>query len=162
MKKSLSIFLYVTILFLTLISCDKIKNRSEKLQRQPLSGSVYWSVKSIKIGDIESSFKGSWVVSQGNIYDTIQTFQWIGNSPYGASTFEWQFQDKAKKLQLNHRLYCAECDGTDLDSMDYFSSAITGKYDVEKQSKKRMIFTSSSTVGFPGQEVMIEIEGKKK
>lgn len=154
----------VTILSLTLFSCDKIKNRSEKLQRQPLTGSIYWTVKSVKINGVESEIKGSWQVSQGNIYDTIQTFQWIGNSSFGQSTFEWQFQDKAKKLQLNHRLYCAEseCDGPDLDSLDYFSSAITGRYDVDKQSKKRMIFTSSSTVGFAGQEVIIEIEGKKK
>lgn len=155
------IYLIGLISLLTLYSCDKIKNRSKKLQKQPLSESVYWSVKSLKIDGQESTFKGEWLVSQGDIYDTIQTLDWTGNSPYGSSTFEWQFQDKAKKFQFNHRLYCDECDGTDLDSMDYLASALTGSYEVDKQSKKCMIFSSTKTTGFSGKEVVIEIEGNK-
>ncbi len=162
MKNIFSILLIGVFLSTALVSCDKIKNRSKKLQRQPLSGNIYWSVKSLTINGVESDIKGSWVVSQDYIYDTIQTFTWSGNPAFGESTFEWQFQDRAKIIQLNHRLYCAECDGIFLDSMDYFSNAITGTYTVEKQSRKKMIFKSNSTVGFSGQEVIIEIEGKKK
>jgi hypothetical protein len=161
MKNSLILLVLTAVFTIGLSSCNKIKNRSKKLQNQPLSGSAYWSVKSLKIDGQESAFKGEWLVSQGDIYDTIQTLDWTGNSPYGSSTFEWQFQDKAKKFQFNHRLYCEECDGTDLDSMDYLASALTGKYDVEKQSKKCMTFVSTQTSGFAGKEVVIEIEGNK-
>jgi len=149
------------LLATTLVSCNKIKNRSKKLQMQPLSGNVYWKVKSLKINGQESVIKGDWIVSQTDIYDTIQTLAWVGNDSYGTSNFEWQFQDKAKFLQLNHRLYCDECDGNDLDSLDFLSSQLTGRYDVVKQSRKRMIFECSETTGFSGQTVEIELEGSK-
>lgn len=161
MKNVFSILFIGVFLSATLVSCNKIKNRSKKLQNQPLNGNVYWTVKSMTINGEESTFKGEWLVSQGDVFDTIQTLEWTGNNPYGSSHFEWQFQDKAKKFQFNHRLYCAECDGTNLDSMDYLASALSGSYDVEKQNKKRMIFSSNQTVGFSGQEVIIELEGNK-
>jgi len=162
MRKLFPVILLGASLIIALSSCDKIKNRSKKLQRLPLEGNMYWSVKSMQINGVESEIKGSWVVSQSDIYDTIQTFQWVANDSYGQSTFEWQFQDKAEVIQLNHRLYCAECDGNDLDSLDFLASELTGTYEVEKQSRKKMIFKSSATSGFSGQEVIIEIEGKKK
>lgn len=161
MKKYHGVILAGLLAVFALSSCDKIKNRSKKLQNQPLSESAYWTVKSLVIDGELSTFKGEWLVSQGDIYDTIQTLQWTGNSPYGSSSFEWQFQDKAKVFQFNHRLYCAECDGTNLDSMDYLASALTGTYTVEKQSKKRMIFRSTGTVGFGGKVVELELEGSK-
>lgn len=144
-----------------LVSCDKIKNRSKKLQQQPLSGNVYWTVKSFKINGVESDIKGSWIVSQTDIYDTVQTLAWVGNDSFGTSNFEWQFQDKAKVLQFNHRLYCDECDGNLLDSLDFLSSKLTGTYEVVKQSKKQMIFKSTVTSGFSGEPVEIELEGNK-
>ena len=162
MKNLFSILLIGVFLSATLNSCDKIKNRSNKLQRQPLSGNVYWTVKSVQIDGVESNIKGTWTVSQNDIYENIQTFLWVGNDSFGESTFEWQFQDNAKIIQLNHRLYCETSDGTELDSLDYFSNEITGTYEVEKQSRKRLIFKSTETIGFSGKDVIIELEGSKK
>ncbi len=45
-----------------------------------------------------------------------------------------------------------------MDSLDYFTYALTGSYEVERHKKKEMAFKSSETIGFGGKTVEIRLE----
>ncbi len=140
-------------LIAVLISCNKEKRYSNKLFK-----GENWKVKSIKIDGAESQIKGNWLIMGDDIYDTVPSVKWQGNAGFGESLFQWQFQDKGDKFQLNYFQLCEECDGTELDSLDVFNYAITGTYDVDRHRNKKMTFTSNKTIGFGSKKVEIEIE----
>jgi hypothetical protein len=50
-----------------------------------------------------------------------------------------------------------EVDGNLLDTLDYFAYYLTGKYTVDVHKKDQMVFSSSETLQYTGQEVVIEI-----
>ena len=142
-----------SLLFL-LISCNKEKHFSTKFMKGDI-----WTVESISIDGIENDIKGSWVVTQDvNIYDSVPQINWRKGS-YDA-VFQWQFQEKGKKFYINYQQQCAECNGSDLDTLDYLTFNLTGSYDVVKHKRKEMIFTSSSLAAYPGKEVEIQLTRK--
>jgi hypothetical protein len=146
--------LYAFIVVILIVSCNKEKPFSRKLMK----GAI-WTVESIVIDGIENDIKGSWVVTQDvNIYDSVPQINWRKGS-YDAF-FQWQFQEKGKKFVINYQQQCAECNGSDLDTLDYLTFNLTGSYDVVKHKRKEMIFTSSSLEAYPGKEVEIQLTRK--
>jgi len=149
----MKIIYFITLTLTFLLACNKEKRYSSFLMK-----GEKWKVVSVTVDGTALSTTGIWDVSQGvDIYKTVPKVIWQTDA-VNSSIFEWQFQEKAKKFQLNYKQLCEECDGTILDSMDYFTYKLTGSYDVIKHRRSKMIFESSSTIGYPNQQVVITIE----
>lgn len=118
-----------------------------------------WFVKSVTVAGNTSLFSGSWyITSKVNIYDTIPSANWL-NQGLEAS-FMWQFQEKGKQFELQYTPTCLECQNDELDTLDFFVEALSGKYNVEKHGRNKMIFTNNSTKKWNGLEVKISLERK--
>ena len=90
-----------------------------------------WEVVDVYVDGTKSEFFGIWSVSPNvDIYDSVPSAIWNWNNQDAVAN--WQFQDKGKSFVLQYQQQCVECDGVDLDSLDYFTYNISGKYDVEK------------------------------
>ena len=140
------------LLFFT--ACNKEKPFSRKLMKGET-----WVLDALIIDGVESDYHGVWNVTQDvNIYDSVPQVTW--NTVINDAVFQWQFQEKGKKFYINYQQQCAECNGSDLDTLDYLTFNLTGSYDVVKHKRKEMIFTSSSLEAYPGKEVEIQLTRK--
>jgi len=147
-------FWFLMLLFFGVISCNKEKRYSTRLMRGD------WEVKEVSIAGTNQQLYGEWYVTEDvNIYDSVPGVEWVANSC--DAQFEWQFQNKGKKFQMNYRQLCSECDGTDLDTLDHIVHDLSGTYDVVKHGRNRMIIESTQTLGHSGEKVSIEIQRKK-
>ncbi len=123
-----------------------------------------WEVTSVKVDnnsitEIDNSIT-TWEIQQDvDIYKTVPQLIWKKGT-INSSILEWQYQDKAKTFVLNYIQQCEECDGSQIDELDSLSNLLSGTYDLEKRKRKNMIFKSSNIVGYPNQEVTIEIKKK--
>lgn len=139
---------FITFATVIFVSCNKEKRYSIRLQKGET-----WKVQKLTINGNETENYGEWLITGGEtIYDSVPTLKWTMNNA-GDAFCEWQFQDKGKSFRLNYVQLCEECDGFEMDSLDYVAHDITGKYDVVKRKRKEMIFRSSNTIGFPGNNV---------
>lgn len=146
--------IYLLPLF-ALFACNKEKRFSKRLMKKET-----WEVQSIKVDGTTSQFKGVWTVTKDvDIYDSVPSASWKWNNQDAIAN--WQFQDKGKSFFLNYQQQCLECNGSDLDSLDYFLYNISGKYTVEKHGLNKMIFTSNASIAYSGKEVEINIERVK-
>jgi hypothetical protein len=138
-----------------LFFCNKEKRYSKKLMK----GEV-WVVTGIQADGKSLDFYGTWhILSEQDIYDSVPQALWKNGNE--EAVFEWQFQSKGKKFQLNYVQLCEECEGTAMDELNYSVYDLTGNYEVEKHAAKKMKFISSSTIGYPGKEVVISISRQK-
>ncbi|MCE2742112.1 MAG: hypothetical protein LW701_00830 [Fluviicola sp.] len=150
--------IFISILTL-LFSCNKVKRASKLLMK-----GEKWEVTSVKVDnnsitEIDNS-KTTWEIEQGvDIYKAVPQLIWKKDSSNSA-ILEWQYQEKAKKFILNYIQQCEECDGSQIDELDSLSNLLSGTYDLEKRKRKNIIFKSSNIVGYPNQEVTIEIKKK--
>lgn len=137
---------------LVLFACNKEKRFSKRLMNKEK-----WQVVDVYVDGAKSEFFGIWYVSPNvNIYDSVPSAIWNWNNQDAVSN--WQFQDKGKSFILQYQQQCVECDGVDLDSLDYFTYNISGKYNVEKHGFNKMIFNSNSTNLYTGKEVRITLK----
>ncbi len=144
--------LYISILFLVVISCNKEKRYSTKLMKGET-----WRVKGVYVDEEYYGWGGTWkITSDVDIYDSIPGALWSANSQTAA--FQWQFQDKGKSFMISYKdPSCVNCT-TPPDELDFQCYFLSGKYSVEQHKNIAMKFTSIETVGFPGKNVRIEIE----
>jgi hypothetical protein len=150
--KSILTVLLISILALTITSCNKEKRYSNKLIK-----GEQWTVKDITVAESSLNTFGTWKVMQDvNIYDTVPQVLWIDGEEN--SIFEWQFQNKGKVFQLNYMQLCEECDGEDLSTLDHLTYDLTGTYNVERHGRKKMEFSSDKTIKYSGETVSILIE----
>jgi hypothetical protein len=139
---------------LVLFACNKEKRFSKRLMKKEK-----WEVVNVYVDGTKSEFFGIWSVSTNvDIYDSVPSAIWNLNNQDAVAN--WQFQDKGKSFVLQYQQQCIECDGVDLDSLDYFTYNISGKYDVEKHGFNKMIFKSNSTNLYSGKEVIINLRKK--
>lgn len=141
--------------FVFLVSCNKEKRYSTKLMK----GEV-WSVTEININGAKQANVGSWNIQQGvSIYDTVPQFRWQQDTL--DAQCEWQFLEKGKKFVLNYLQLCAECDGKQLDTLDYIAFNLSGPYNVVLHSRNKMSFISEQTRGNSGKIVKIILDRLK-
>lgn len=150
MKKSIFIFL---ILGLSIVSCNKEKTRSNRL----IKGDV-WNVEEVKVNGNDLQIFGEWIIAGDDIYNKVSSAKWQYEGQ--ESVFQWQFQSKGKRFQLNYVQLCEECEGEQLSDLDYFTYDISGSYDVVKCSRKSMEFKSFETIGHYNKEISIKIVRK--
>ncbi len=133
MRNTLIIITLVAFLF----SCNKEKRFSKRLQKGEI-----WLVQEVKIDGVAQTTKGEWkITSDTDIYEEVPQLTWQTQDALDA-VLEWQFQDKGETFVLNYFITCDNCDGEDLDALDYFAFDISGKYDVEQHKKEEMKFIS--------------------
>ena len=143
------IILISIVLTAFLISCNKEKRFSKRLQKGET-----WLVQEIKVDGVAQSIKGEWkITSDTDIYEEVPQLTWQAQDTLDA-VLEWQFQDKGKTFVLNYFITCDNCDGEDLDALDYFAFEISGKYDVEQHKRKEMKFISKA---LPNSDAVVEI-----
>jgi hypothetical protein len=146
-----SILLF-TVLIVALSGCSKEKRFSNKLMK----GEV-WEVRQLTIDDSNAGVHGLWNVTDNvDIYDSVPRVQWVINAQ--DAVFEWQFQDKGKTFRLNYLQQCEECTGNLMDSLDYLVYALSGSYNVDRHTRKKMVFSSTATLGYPDKKVIISLE----
>jgi hypothetical protein len=134
-----------------LLSCNKEERFSGKLMKGET-----WVVKNVSIDGNGLGIYGIWeITTDVNIYDSVPSLTW---TEQGDAVMEWQFLEKGKKFALSYVQQCDECNGEDLDDLDYLAHDLTGTYEVEKHKKKKMSFTSTNALGYTGKEVKISIE----
>lgn len=141
----------LAMLITLVVACNKEKRFSRRLIK-----GENWEVSSLTVDGNSINVGGSWKVVGDNIYESVPRIEWTDNGS-DATIIEWQFQEKGDKYQFNYVQLCEECDGTQMEDLDYTAYAITGKYDVERHKRKEMIFTSTETVGYKGKKVEIKI-----
>lgn len=146
--------LILSALLLTFSACNKEKRFSRKF----IKGEV-WSVTAIRVDGTKMPFKGEWLISQDvDIYDSVPQCIWkLGSMD---AVFEWQFQNKGKSLQLNYMQLCAECEASEMDTLDYIAFNLTGNYSVEQHRRNKMRFSSTETIGYVGENIEIALERK--
>lgn len=148
MKKHL---LFFSISVVTLISCNKDKFYSKRLMKGDK-----WTVNRVVINDTLSTISGVWEITQDvNIFDSVPQAIWKNNAD--DALFQWQFHEKAKKFYINYQLLCAECETNTLDTLDNFTYALSGQYNVVNRTRKIMEFESTTTRGFTGKKVQIRL-----
>lgn len=136
-----------------LLGCNKEQRFSDRLQK----GEV-WDVSEISISGENTNLFGTWTInSEVDISEAVPDLTWI-TSNLGQTSLKWQFQNKGKKIQLNYNQDCVNCTSLTLDSLDFVAHNLTGNYTVERKNRKRMQFSSNTTIGYPNQTVVIEIE----
>jgi len=118
-----------------------------------------WKIVSLTVDGDYYGYYGTWLVTQDvNIYDSVPSIQWSGNSQ--TATFQWQFQDKGKTFEISYKdPTCVNCT-TPPEELDFQTYFLSGKYEVEVHKKDKMRFLSNNTIGFPGQKVVISIDRK--
>lgn len=156
MRNTLIIITLVAFLF----SCNKEKRFSKRLQKGET-----WLVKEITVNGEAQNFLGEWLVAENtaiveltDIYEEVPQLTWQTQDTLDA-VLEWQFQDKGKTFVLNYFITCDNCDGEDLDALDYFAFDISGKYDVEQHKKKEMKFISKD---LSNSNAVVEISIERK
>lgn len=152
--------MFFLVLVLFIISCNKDLRYSKKLSK-----GERWEVISVSIDGNKSELNGFWYVeSDVNIYEKVPTISWTqtlyqnGIPDTLDAVFQWQFNKKGKTFFLNYQQQCAECDGADLDTLDYLTNFLTGEYRVLQHKRKKMTFESENINGFNGKTVRISIE----
>lgn len=138
----------ITLILLVAFSCNKEKRYSKKL----IKGED-WKVESIIADGNLINSNTTWSVQGDDIYESVSQVSW-GN---GATTFEWQFQDKGKTWVLNNLCNCNKAEGSTLTSFDYLADDLAGKYEVITHKRKEMFFRSSETKKYSGKMVEIRI-----
>lgn len=137
------------ILFLlctVLSACDKNQNRSNKLMKGQI-----WTVDELSIDGQEQTINGQWtIIEDVDIYEAVPSALWNANGQ--VKQFYWQFREKGKKIELS-----ADSCGGSFQDIDFLAYNDSGVYEVEKQSRKEMIFSSSNVLGFTGGIVRIKI-----
>ncbi len=156
MRNTLIIITLVAFLF----SCNKEKRFSKRLQKGET-----WLVKEVTVNGEVQNFLGQWLVAENtaiveltDIYEEVPQLTWQTQDTLDA-VLEWQFQDKGKTFVLNYFITCDNCDGEDLDALDYFAFDISGKYDVEQHKKKEMKFISKNLTN---SNAIVEISIERK
>jgi hypothetical protein len=143
------------ILFFTLLfsACNKEKRFSKRL----IKGDV-WSITDLTVSDEAYGIKGSWLVEDIDIYDSVPSIQWEENGQ--TTNFHWQFQNKGKTFEIVYKdPTCVNC-STPPEALDFQCYFLSGKYDVIVHKRDKMVFESNSTIGFKGEKVKIRVDRK--
>lgn len=123
-----------------------------------LNGREYsgvWEVTDVTIDDESISISPSLIINKCEIYEDTCYGIWTYKGK--ESFFYWQFKDNGKSFIIN-RVEGLSFNPDFVSSADHQCYSYSGVYKVKKSKKRKMVFESSSTYGYPNQVVMIEIQ----
>lgn len=131
---------------MVLSSCNKDKNISGRL-----SGEI-WDVKSISVAGVTNNDLPELTFDDCKIYKESCTANWSLDNV--EADFIWQFRDNGNTFEISNQSKVTE----DLESSIIQCMNLSGIYDVTESSKTTLSITSSATIGYEGESVVIEME----
>jgi hypothetical protein len=156
-------YILLIVIALLLVSCNKENRRSNKLMPYlDLNGREYtgvWEVTEITIDEEIVTISPSLIIDECEIYEDTCYGRWSYEGK--ESFFYWQFKDNGKSFIIN-RVEDLSFNPDFVSQADLQCYNYSGVYDVKKSKKRKMVFESSSTYGYPNQVVRIEIQTERE
>lgn len=151
MKKQL---FYLTAIILIAGACNKVKRSTHKLEGT-------WKAEVFTINGAAETELPSFSFDDCDAYDEVCEGE-LFNDEDGHADFAWQFREKGKVFEYSNQ---ASMDGHSHaagtahaeEEAVMLSQELSGIYEVIEQDKKHFKIKSSSTLGYNGQEVVIEL-----
>jgi len=128
------------------------KNNSKKLAKGET-----WAVEKIRIDGMDlTTSPYTWFVEGEDFDKHSPLIRWFAKK--GPKTYiGGQFEEKGKYLVLDYFSDAMKYKGCSINGIDNLAQAISGKYQVTTNKDKLMVFKSSETRNYAGQEVEIKI-----
>ncbi|MFK8037130.1 MAG: hypothetical protein AB8B74_02485 [Crocinitomicaceae bacterium] len=160
--RGIKIMTLSAILLVGMSACNKTKSTSNKFIK-----AGEWTISELSVDGTNEDELPIWEIEDCDLYNESCFGEWK-NDEGGHAEFIWQFREKANTLEISHQIKEEE-DDHDHEGEEHDHAAeeaaeqaynFSGVYEVVKNDKESMEFSSSSTAGFPGQAVVIKIEKK--
>ena len=137
-------YISIILLFTTIVSCNKNKQSSKKLQ------GTTWKFTSVKIDGVSDSSLATLKFNEGNIYNEVITGIWMNQLMTQSEDviFAWQFRDRGKTFELSN-----QSNGDDALQC----SELRGIYATDELTETKMRIISTSTLGYINKKVEIEL-----
>ncbi|MCE2773590.1 MAG: hypothetical protein LW750_09160 [Bacteroidetes bacterium] len=135
-----------------LTACNKTKVSSKRLAGE------HWKVVKLTIGGTAATELPELHFSDCDPYEEVCKGEWEKGEAH--AEFAWGFTEKGKKITLSNQ-YSSDGHahgGHEEEELAELSENLSGVYDVVSSGRKSMEFKCSSTVGYAGQEVVLQIE----
>lgn len=148
MKKIVTVTAIAALLIIS-YACNKTKTYSNRLD----GGN--WKVTELSIDGVNQSELPEWIINECDIYGESCTGEWK-NDEGGHGEFVWQFREKGKTFEISNQSDHTHSHAD--EEAQAQCSDFSGVYTVEESGKKKMKFTSTTTIGYPGNTAVIVIE----
>ena len=120
-----------------------------------------WQVKELSINNVNLDTLPTWQANDCDIYENLCTARWYISEAYSQhSDFYWQYNDKAKTFKISRVVPPEECEEFYTEQVEQDTYHFSGEYQVIECKKKRKVFESTQTIGYPGEKVRIVIEAE--
>lgn len=143
--------LLLAALAISTAACNKDKRASKRFMKPGT-----WQVLEVSVAGNNLDTLPTWSVNNCDIYEDLCTATWNRNGV--ASQIYWQFNDKAQTFKFSRVVPPNECENFYTELAEQQTYQYSGEYKVIETKKERKVFESSTTIGFPGQQVRIVIE----
>lgn len=155
MKKSIQLLSFVTFAVLMFTACSKTNKANKRFIK-----AGEWKVTELSVDGTNEEELPIWEISDCDPYKEVCIGKWE-NEEGGHSDFAWQFNNDGESFVISrqgddHEHELEHADEEAVEQAYNFS----GTYSVTESSKTKMSFTSTETLGFPGQTAVIVIEKK--
>ncbi|PWL29630.1 MAG: hypothetical protein DCO96_07680 [Fluviicola sp. XM-24bin1] len=161
MKKSIAFLSTVAIAIFVVAACSKTNKATKRLIR-----AGEWKVTELSVDGTNEAELPKWEFSNCDPYEEVCVAKWE-NDEGGHADFAWQFNKDGAEFTISHQAEDEDAHAGHEHEHDHATEeaaaqayAFSGKYSVVESDKNKMSFTSTSTVGYPGQTVVIVIEKK--
>ena len=148
MYKLIFLLLASTLLF---TACDKNKRASKRLMKPGT-----WKVVEFSVDGQNLSPLPTWQIDDCEIYDTVCSASWKLEGK--ESRFYWQFNDKAERFTISRIVAPEDCEDFYTEEVEQQTYNFSGDYKVLESKRKSKTFESFSTLGHPGEKVVIRLE----
>lgn len=155
MKKSIVLFSFVAMAAIMLSACSKTNKANKRFIK-----AGEWTVTELSVDGVSEDELPVWEISDCDPYEAVCIGHWE-NEEGGHAEFAWQFNNKGESFVVSHQAEEGEHehDHADEEAAEQAYN-FSGTYSVTESGKTKMSFTSTETVGFPGQTAVIVIEKK--
>jgi len=158
MKRSITLALGLIWLGVIATSCNKTKINSNRLIK-----AGEWTVTELSVDGTNEDELPEWEIEDCEIYESSCYGEWV-NEEGGHSEFIWQFRDNGDAFEISRQAEEEEEEEHEHDHAEEEAAAqcyaFSGVYEVITRKKDEMEFTSTTTLGYPGNTVVIKISKK--
>lgn len=141
---------------LILASC----NKTNKVSNQFIDAGE-WNATTLSVDGTQEDELPILEIMACEIYDEVCMGEWK-NEEGGHAVIAWQFRDKGETFEISSQGAEEEGEGHEHDHAEEEalaqSYAFSGVYTVTSSDKDVMEFSSTATLGHPGQTVVLRIE----
>jgi len=114
-----------------------------------------WKVISLTIGGASAELLPMWTISDCDIYEEECIGVWSAGAN-ATTDFAWRFREKGSRFDISRQEGNTPQTAAAIEIAQQCYN-LSGEYEVSDADKTGMRFVSSMTIGYPGEEVIIEI-----